>query len=752
MKHLLGYLCKWLAIGTVISGAVACGDDDTDKNPPPAPQVTITKGIVTEKSAVLFFTASDADRMAWYWTPTDEDIAYTAADIFELGEVVTVDGIPVSRTVSDLQPDTDYKVYAAAAVGETFSELAVLDVRTPPRERMLSLVSQSKTGFTYHVEVPENTTYQHCYIEGWYFDYMLASAMESEGDEFDKDVFLWNMLVDFGIEKNGSQDFEWEAGQLNEKRDEKAYLVGGHHYYALCSLFRPENDWYGTPEALRIEMDPAGKSTETVTVIDEVITFDGVRIRMECDSEKVNFFFYNLYKKADYDAKMAEVGKEGMMDYLFEYGYVAGNTYTDTWKVDPGASFMLAILGVDNNGDIFFLDKQYDIPKPEPKINLQLKPYERDMAGYHAYDTFELYVEPQYFDAVASDAVMWVMKSKAELDMYLEMFGTTLETLSFEYFTYLSPYPLPEDQQEMLNKDGYIHTLLTSEAYGLYPDTEYCYIVAIPTGDDANPFKIAYTTARTEEEYGGGEPEAEYSAYLGNWTLTGKSSQDYATKKSYTLRFETLTTNRSFKVYGWGDSEVAQKYPFEVRYHPSTKQISIEGEQLLGVETTDRGDMQVVFHGLFSYAGMLSLVAGYSGTIYEGSLYADRISFFPNYFSMDGGKYEFKTLAYSGYLNGEFQPFDGDDYSIVEFTCSRATNQSGIAVMRSAASRPAGETVRHTEQWWPFVQPLRPTSMELPMSELPHAFRISAAGKRGEESPLSQRAQPLRSVPHSSEQ
>ena len=665
-------------------GATACEVEQPDNSDglDYVPTIAIEENEVTENSISITLSADNADTAAWYCTEAGEEGGeeeLTGEDIFYKGKSLQLKEGKASLTITDLKPQQLYRIFAASFSGEAYSEPAVAEIETAPREKMLSFVSSTKKGFTYRVDVPENETYQHGYVEGWYFDYQLALAKEDQGSEFDMKAFVWNMLVDRGMEASGPQSFEWNAGDYNEKLDKKAFIVGGHHYYALFSFFGAENDWRGTPEVLRIDLDPAGESAESIDISADLISQEKVIIRMECNSDNVNFFFYDLYTKESYDKMMSEQGKEGLANHLFEYGYPVGNTYTDSWGVDPGESYMLAVLGVDYNGDIFYIDKQFDTPLYEKSIYVEMKPYERELQGHHAYDTFELVVAPQHFGELNSESIVWTLQTKSHVDTYLESMGLTLDQLPFEYFYQLfTPMPLPEDQLEMIDKYGYISTLLKTDATysDLQPDTEYCYIIAIPTGEDENPYKLAYATAKTEAEYGGGEPEEGYAAYLGEWTLTGQTTEDYSTYKEYHLRIEALTPNRSFKLYGWGNSEITQKRPFEVRYNPETQEITIEGEQFLGTETTAAGNLDIILTGLLPARGELVLLDGYSGPMFTGKVDGSRLRLFPAVVNVGGYDYSFQTLTYLGYNNGKFFGFPGDEYNLVNFFIDRASSSS----------------------------------------------------------------------------
>lgn len=677
-------------------GLTSC-EEKVIKPTPPEPEVSV-EAVTTGDSFLEFnLSASNSDEMAFFLLENTEghDVP-DAEDIFNNGIVYEVSDEPVLCRVEELTYETPYIIYAAASKEGKYSKVETLEMVTIVPETYLSFVSSTKKSFTYKISVPEGKTFQHTYIQGWLYDYLLSRAQQDDGDEFDMDVFRWNLLIDYGIEATGPQEITWTAGDYDAKRDDKALIVGGHKFYALFSFYdgsNPEEAWKGTPEAVSFELEEAGESSSTVNIIDELVSSEKIRVRMELDPSQVSFMFYNLYSKDSYDSYLAENGEKGLKDYMFEYGYSASNTYTDSWTVEGGKSYVLVILGVDPSGDTFLATKQYDVPELQPQINITMQPYNRELQGYYSYNTFQITVEPENFKGeIDPYNVTWNIMDKETLDIYLGMFMmTSLEDLDkpeFESFRLMaigslcSQY-LPTEQQNTLKENGYFKMTYSD----CNPSTEYYYLCAIITGDDNNrTYEFSYAKATTEAQYGGGSPEAGYQAYLGEWTLTGKTTKDYSTNDSYTLCFETLTPNRSFKVYGWGHSDVAQNYPFEVRYNPDTQKISIEGEQILGTTETSAGEMEVVFTGLFSYRGYLNLVSGYSGELYSGGIIdgaVPRLSLFPNFIKLPSGSFEFQTMAYSGYMDGEFYTFEGDDYEIVNFTVEKSASSSSVSTKKA---------------------------------------------------------------------
>lgn len=674
---------------------VACSDDATEVPTPPEepqlPEVTVTAGQVSETSIEVTLSAKNANWMTcMHLSAAEDEAAPGALEVFRRNEfVVEASEQAVSYVIEDLKPGTTYIIYAAARMDEEYSDVQSLQIATPPVQTALSFVEAGKSMFAYRVDVPEGTIYQHCYIEGWYFDYMLASQQLSDGPDFDMNVFLWNMLVDFGYQAEGPQTFYWSAGDDNEKHGSMAMIVGGKKYYALFSLFEPDNFWFGTPEFVSFETQPAGESNSTMNIIGEEVSPTKIRIRMEADPAQVHFFFYDLYNKASFDEVKAAKGQAGIMDYLYEYGHAVGNTYTDVWITDPGQSYMLAIMGVDPNGDIFYLEKQFDTEQLQPELSVDMRAFERELQGYHAYDTFEVVVTASSFGEIDTDRVLWFMQPKAQIDSMLEMLGgltfdmlaDALETSpeALQYLMMFNPMPLPTEWADQLAANGYFTAYLTDN----YDETAYYFVCAVPHNDS---YKLAYATAATEAMPQAGETDEQYKAFLGEWTLEGQSSEDYYTRKSYTLRFEELTPNRSYKVYGWSESDISQKYPFEARYSPDTKKITIEGHQLLGTETVGDKELQVLFEGFLMMNGDLQLAVGFTGPVFVGALNGNRLSLFPEYVVLDGYYYEFRTLAYAGYEESSdiFYLFPGDTYPLVNFIVNRAASQS-------AAKRPSAK-------------------------------------------------------------
>lgn len=661
----------------------ACSDDKTTPEEPTPPVVegpTISLEIaeVGEESVTLNVKTTNATRAALFALPAEEEQPDNAT-IFGFGEEISPSDEPQQHTLENLLPERDYRVYALAADYDgKYSELQTVEFTTKVSTKMLRRGETTKRSFSYEVVLPEEQAgayYLHTYFPAEIFDYQLRQSQMVDGEEFDYDIFVKNILASYGFLDQGSKTISWSAGDPNEYYTPYvATIVGGKRYYAMMALTNSEGtDFQSEVSVVDLTTLPAGESTERLNILVEEASTSNIRVRMECP-ENVVFFFYNLVTKASWDEKKGSVGEEGMKDYLYEYGWSAANTYTDGWSVNHSTEYMLGIMGVDVNGDSFLMENPITSEGVTPTIEITLKAYERDLLGLHAYDTFYVEVVPYYFDSLEVD--MWaIFDEKGRVDEAMQAAGTTLEEFAanptMELIEKLGDFiePLPKEEYDILTQNGYLTGLYDN----FTPDTEYCYLLVIPNREK---LYCGYTTARTEPLYGGGEPTEAYSAFLGEWTVLGQTTEDYSTRKSYTLRIEPLTVNRSYKVYGWSMGNISQEFPFEARFNPEKNRMVIEGSQMLGIKEIEGEEHIIVLNGYFSYSGELGMLAGYDGPFYEARCDGSHLSMFPAFFYYNGGGYEFKTIGYSSLINGNYFTVEGEEYNLVNFTIDRPTTTS----------------------------------------------------------------------------
>ena len=691
--------------------AAGCTESKTDDpQPVTPPTVAVELGRVTETEIEIKLSAKDADRMAYYVVEaTDAATTPDAATVFELGESSQAFETPESFEILDLKSGTAYTVYAAASKGDTYSEVASVDATTevPVVHELITDVQASGLSVSYNIDLQEGNICYHAYIEKWYYDLALMIAMQTAGPEFDKNAFMYNLLSEVGIPCEVSGQFVWTAGEDHPTR-RTVSLTPGKDYYVIAASFVNES-WSGEPSLIPFTMpESKGVSAEDIDISIDDLTTESVTLRMACDETKIAFFFYDLYEKSQFDAFKAEKGERGMMDYLFEYndGNVSGNTYTDKWIVDSGKSYVLALYGVDYNGCEIYKEFQVDVPVPTPVLALDIIPYDRELQGYHDYDTFLMSFEPLYFTNELNVDRMFcsvMPMEKAMFDEYMEMFfglsgaslGDVEQLLSqqeyfYMFYSYMSTFyvnPIYDDAEiDSLTKNGYFERVFT----GLNADTEYVFIAVAFDGDTP---VVRLASAKTAAYPESAEASDGYKAFLGNWTVLGQTTADWTSYENYNLRIEELTPNRSFKVYGWSRTSISQEFPFVMRYHPETGKVSVDGPQVLGKKTVDGKEMDVVFIGKMYASGYdkLVVILGYNGPVYTGSLNGDNLSMFGEMIKVGGRDKEFMSMNYMLQYEDDNYYVAGDEEDLVYFRISRAAASAsaakGVSPLRSSSCK-----------------------------------------------------------------
>ena len=657
----------------------------------PKPQITITEGMVTENSIEFFLSATEADEVAYHFMETTEEVPLlTVEGLFKGENVFTASAEPVSFVMENLKPETEYTVYAAAAKeGKYFSEIKELTINTAEKPKLLQFLSKSKTGFSYKVNAEEGQQYFHTYLEGWYFEYMLESAKYEDGAEFDEKVFIWNLLADLGIFDESAKKFEWYTGKENPMRGDVAFIVPGTRYYVLTALWNEDmGGWIEKPEVIGFDLEEPGTSNSTIDCSIDGLSPYSVSIRMEMDADKVSFYMWDFFEKSQYKSYVAENGIEGIMAYVSEYALGKGqakvNTYTDTWSVDPGTSYMLCVYGVDHNGDEFYTELEVDVPMPDAKIHLSMEPYERELEGYNTYNTLKISAE--YADFVNLDyagSAFYLAGGPVEksfFDMLMESVGLsgTLEELEAQgEILYalgqanmgLNPVSVDEEILAALNDRGFFNKIYT----GLNPDTEYVYMV-MAHYDGKMMCRLA--TAKTDPAPVDVTESEAYKAFLGNWDVTGMDTQNWDNKnqKTFHLTIDRLTSNRSYKIYGWSTGTLGDQFPFEAGFDEASGKMTIATPQILGEVEIEGKIYEVRFVGKARNKydpDNFMILYDYEGLAYKVTMNEPYLHFNSEFFQYAGEWVDFKSLSYVFYDKETKEYFKAEPYDLTQFQVKR---------------------------------------------------------------------------------
>lgn len=134
-----------------------------------------------------------------------------------------------------------------------------------------------------------------------------------------------------------------------------------------------------------------------------------------------------------------------------------------------------------------------------------------------------------------------------------------------------------------------------------------------------------------------------YEDYLGKWTLTNSDNSF-----SYDLKIVESEDGFSYKVVGWGKSEVAKNsgYAIEAFFDEETQYIYITQQTDLGVYVDVDDDYTVQFRGLVEVGGKNSLVNG-SFICYIGVMMRDgSVQWVNNILNLGGQRYELVGSLY----------------------------------------------------------------------------------------------------------
>lgn len=657
----------------------------------PKPEVAISEGLITENSIEFFLSATEADEVAYcFMETTDEVPLLTVEGLFKGENVFAASAEPVSFVMENLKPETEYTVYAAASKeGKYFSAIKELTINTAEKPKLLQFLSKSKTGFSYKVNAEEGQQYFHTYLEGWYFEYMFESAKYEDGEEFDEKVFIWNLLADHGIFDESAKEFEWYTGKEHPMRGDVAFIVPGTRYYVLTALWNEDmGGWIEKPEVIGFDLEEPGTSNSTIDCSIDGLSPYSVSIRMEMDADQVSFYMWDFFEKSQYKSYVAENGIEGIMAYVSEYALGKGqakvNTYTDTWSVDPGTSYMLCVYGVDHNGDEFYKELEVDVPMPDAKIHLGMEPYERELEGYNTFNTLK--VSATYADFVNLDyesSAFFLAGGPVErsfFDMLMESAGLsgTLEELEAQgEILYalgqanmgLNPVSVDEEILAALNDRGFFNKIYT----GLNPDTEYIYMVMAHYDGQMMCRLVSAKTDPAPVDVN--ETEA-YKAFLGNWDVTGMDTQTWDNKnqKTFHLTIDRLTSNRSYKIYGWSSGVLGDQFPFEAGFDEASGKMTISTPQTLGEVEIDGKIYEVRFVGKARNKydpDNFMVLYDYEGLAYKVTMNEPYLHFNSEFFQYAGEWVDFKSLSYVFYDKETKEYYKAEPYDLTQFQVKR---------------------------------------------------------------------------------
>lgn len=654
------------------------------------PEVTASVTIIeTTRGSVSFSVdATEGAEAAWLLATTGEVTDAwggipNAESVFSVGEAVEADAYPATvETAADIEPEVEYTLAVAARKDGVYSEV-VTATFIVDRSKNLSLVSSSKTSFTYRIIAEQNQIWHHTYFEKTFYEEVVKETIKSTyGEDLTEQQILQYALADFGYLANG-EETTWTAGDDNSQRGEyaRANIVGGQDYMAVAAPYDAQTQSYGTVETIDFSTPEPDRSTATVSVSVSELDRYGMKTVIT-PGENIRFYFYLLVGRDLYDAAIAQYGEDFFEDYLKNYGYVSYYEYTDVWSFsDPGEPYLLLVLGVDMNGDVVMHEEEITPPPVLPEINVSVVPYDSETGGsWHGYESLWTQVGFDNFEAAVNPGtVMFGVYPESEIDA-MGGIGYAMENIgALVSSSLLQPLPViwPDLAADLETNGNSFSGVITGYNFGyspLEPDSGYYMIVALRDENTGEVTLSGYGYGKTAKEPASGE-DAGYQAYLGEWTLSGQSTgADWGAPVTYDLRIEQLVENYSFLVYGWSGASFGEEHPFIMNYNPDTQGVYVMAPQHFGSLPEDP-ESELVFGGLILYGATDYLTFCYDApeVIFEGSLQGDALTLFGRTVDVQGVPYDYRSMNYvalSSDLSGVSR-LDGAESDAIYFRISR---------------------------------------------------------------------------------
>lgn len=646
-------------------------------------------------SVAWVFASTSEFESAWEGNVKAENI-FAAAN-----SVLTPEEWPATVDITEgIEPDVEYTLAVAASLDDNYSEVITRTILIE-ETNILSFVDATKTSFTYKVSAPDNQQWYHTYFEKPYFEEEVRPSIASSYPDYDEQQILQQALLDFGYTASGEQEITWTAGDDNSQRGDYqlANIVGGQSYIAVAATY--SDGQFGKAETVEFSTPEPGESTATVSVeIKEQSEYE--MITVITPDENVRFYFYALFSKELYDEAVALYGEEYFEAYLKNYGYISYNEYTDRWGfTEPGAEYVLLILGVDKNGDTFLHKEAITPPPVVPEVAVSVVPYDSETDGsWHGYESLYVQVHFNNFsEPVDPGSVLFGVCSQSEIDSFggTDWLMSNIGQLENYYIMSLS-MTYPAMAEDLYEKGNGFSGVVNSYNFvnPLSPDSGYYVVLAVRDMNTGSIAYSAYALGRTNKAPAEGD-NPDYQAYLGNWTLKGQSTETWtANSMTYNLRVEELVKNYSFKVYGWSGTSSGEEHPFIMNWNPDTKGVYVMAPQDLG-PLSDDPDFSLVFGGLILYGVSDNLTFCYEdmSEIFSGSTYDDRLSLYGNMIEVQGNPYEYRSMNYMAVKNdlSEVRRISGAEYDAVYFSITKdeASSAQSRPVPAGMVSRSASE-------------------------------------------------------------
>ena len=458
-----------------------------DPTPTEKPEITLTQTEVTYETLTFEVTTTVAGTLGYAVVAEGYD-APKIDELYALNSAEVKDRLSI--TISDLNDNTNYTLYAVLRAGSQQSTPKTLKFTTPDDGVANPIVIHSATYDTisFSINIPGSYVFQ-C-IDKAYLEYNNLTPEE------------YISMTGIGIASKGEIVVDWVDGGTYGVYD--MHVREDSDYYVIAAIADGQTVvgeiFIATTHTPKRPVSTAGLSTELTD-----ITSTSVNIKTTPDSSVVDYYIL-VRDKAWSDSIVAGYG-ESMLATLVAYPSSGSWNLTganeDVWSgLEPSTEYICHILVNDNNGAqslslIPFTTHEASGVAPTVEATLSA-------ADENGYCTLDLNI----YSAEAA-TVNYAFNTKADVDNVRNSYELSDSQIAMQYGA-----PLSAEQVEAIRTTG-----LTLKQEDLFPEVEYVALVSVKNAEKTETLKV--TSATTPAKPVPARVESElFTSLLGEWEVS----------------------------------------------------------------------------------------------------------------------------------------------------------------------------------------------------------------------------------------
>jgi hypothetical protein len=457
-----------------------------DPTPTEKPEITLTQTEVTYETLTFEVTTTVAGTLGYAVVAEGYD-APKIDELYTLNSAEVKDRLSI--TISDLNDNTNYTLYAVLRAGSQQSTPKTLKFTTPDDGVANPIVIHSATYDTisFSINIPGSYVFQ-C-IDKAYLEYNNLTPED------------YISATGIGIPSQGPISIDWMDGGVYGSYDMR--VREDSDYYVIAAIADGQtvvgDIFYKTTHTPKRPVSTAGLTTELTD-----ITSTSVKIKTTPDSNVVDYFIL-VRDKAWSDSIVAGYG-ESMLATLVSYPSSGSWNLTSAneavWSgLEPNTEYVCHILVNDNKGAqalslVPFTTLEASQAAPTVEASLTV-------AQENGYRTLNL----NLYSADAA-SVKFAFNTKADVDAERNN-GLSDSTIAQMYGMELSA-----EQVEAIRTTG-----LTLKQEDLFPEVEYVAIISVKNAEKTETVKV--TSATTPAKPVPARVESDlFTSLLGEWEVS----------------------------------------------------------------------------------------------------------------------------------------------------------------------------------------------------------------------------------------